>query len=163
MTDRVALARRGLVALLLIWAGMLIGVSFLASPAKFAAPSLTLPVALDVGRQVFGTFSWAEIGLALATFLLALASRRGSGSTWLVLGLIWLIVAMQSVLLLPVLDERVGMILEGVRPAPAPWHVVYVVLEVTKLIALLGAAWLGTRHLGAVRGVAPGAARGLQR
>jgi hypothetical protein len=40
-----------LAALLLLWAGVLLGVSVLAAPAKFAAPRLTLPVALDVGRQ----------------------------------------------------------------------------------------------------------------
>ena len=154
MSDRAATARAALVALLLIWAGMLIGVSFLASPAKFAAPSLTLPVALDVGRQVFGTFSRAEIGLALATFLLALASRRGIVPVWLVLGLIWLIVAVQSFLLLPVLDARVGMILKGVQPPPGPWHVAYVALEVTKLVTLVAAAWLCARHLRAARSAA---------
>lgn len=122
VTDRAALARAGLTALLLIWAGMLIGVSFLASPAKFAAPSLSLPVALDVGRQVFGTFGRVEIGLAIAAFLLALASRRRGPLAWLVLGLIWLIVAAQGLWLLPVLDARVEMVLDGVQPPPAPWH-----------------------------------------
>jgi hypothetical protein len=145
MTDRAALARVGLTALLLIWAGMVIGVSFLASPAKFAALSLSLPVALDVGRQVFGTFGRVEIGLALATFLLALASRRKTAIAWLVLGLIWLIVAAQGLWLLPVLDARAEMVLDGVQPPPAPWHWIYVVLEVTKLLSLLLAAWLWRR------------------
>jgi hypothetical protein len=56
--------RRGfyaLSALALVWAGTLFGVSFLATPVKFLAPSLTLPVALDVGRQTFGVFSLVEI------------------------------------------------------------------------------------------------------
>jgi hypothetical protein len=142
VTDRAALARAGLTALLLVWAGMVIGVSFLASPAKFAAPSLSLPVALDVGRQVFATFGRVEIGLALATSLLALASRRSGALAWLVLGLIWLIVAVQGLWLLPVLDARVEMVLDGVQPPPSPWHGAYVVLEVTKLLALLLAGWL---------------------
>lgn len=37
-------------AILFIWAGLLIGVSFVAKPAKFLAPSLALAQALDVGR-----------------------------------------------------------------------------------------------------------------
>jgi hypothetical protein len=49
-----------LTALLLLWAGVVIGVSFLAAPAKFAAPSLSLPVAMDVGRQEFGTLNLVE-------------------------------------------------------------------------------------------------------
>src|SRR5690606_35153067 len=41
----------------LLWLGLLLGVSFLATPVKFAAPTLTLAVALDVGRVTFGLFS----------------------------------------------------------------------------------------------------------
>lgn len=151
-SERAALARTGLVALLLIWAGMLIGVAFVASPAKFAAPSLSLPVALDVGRQVFGTYNRIEIALALASLLLALARLRGSRSAWLVLGLVWLVVAVQTLWLLPVLDARVGMVLEGVQPPPAPWHGVYVALEVTKLLCLFVAAWLCSRPCGGGQG-----------
>jgi hypothetical protein len=36
-----------------LWAGMLLGVSFIATPAKFLAPSLPLAQALDVGRSSF--------------------------------------------------------------------------------------------------------------
>ena len=39
--------RQALGALILLWAGVLIGVSFLAAPAKFAAASLTLLVAME--------------------------------------------------------------------------------------------------------------------
>ncbi len=55
-------------ALALLWIGLLIGVSFLATPAKFLAASLTLPVALDVGRHTFAIFNRVEWLLA-ATFL----------------------------------------------------------------------------------------------
>jgi hypothetical protein len=48
---RRALARCGLGALIMLWAGVLIGVSFLAAPAKFNAATLTLPVAMDVGGR----------------------------------------------------------------------------------------------------------------
>jgi len=36
-----------------VWMGIVIGVSFLATPVKFTADSLTRPVALDVGRATF--------------------------------------------------------------------------------------------------------------
>jgi hypothetical protein len=39
--------------LLFVWSGLLIGVSFVATPARFLAPSLQLPQALDVGRWTF--------------------------------------------------------------------------------------------------------------
>jgi hypothetical protein len=41
----------------ILWLGLLLGVSFLATPAKFLAPSLALPVALDVGRHTFAVFN----------------------------------------------------------------------------------------------------------
>lgn len=154
---RAAIARSGLVALLLIWAGMLLGVSFLASPAKFGAPSLSLPTALDVGRQVFGTYNRVEIALALATLALALLGRVSAIWPWLVLALVWAIVAVQSIWLLPILDARVGTILEGGQPPEAPWHLVYVALEVIKLVALLTAAGLSARRTEG--GAAAGAAR----
>ena len=40
---RLAIARCALGALIMLWAGVLIGVSFLAAPAKFGAPGLSLP------------------------------------------------------------------------------------------------------------------------
>jgi hypothetical protein len=49
------------VTLALFWLGLLAGVSFLATPVKFMAPSLSLPVALDVGRQTFSVFNPLEL------------------------------------------------------------------------------------------------------
>ena len=39
--------------LYLLWAGLAIGVAFLATPAKFLAPSLSLTVALELGWDPF--------------------------------------------------------------------------------------------------------------
>ena len=64
---RVALARCALGALIMLWAGVLIGVSVLAAPAKFGAPGLTLPVAMAVGREEFGALNLSEIALAVVT------------------------------------------------------------------------------------------------
>lgn len=46
-----------------LWLGMLIGVSFIGTPAKFGAATLSLPVALDVGRTTFALFNWIEWGM----------------------------------------------------------------------------------------------------
>lgn len=53
-----------------LWLGLLIGVSFLATPVKFQAPSLTLATALEVGQATFALFTRVEWGLVV---LLALA------------------------------------------------------------------------------------------
>jgi hypothetical protein len=50
--------------LLLLWAGLSAGVAFLATPAKFMAPSLSLPVALDVGRHTFRVYNDVDLALS---------------------------------------------------------------------------------------------------
>ena len=138
---RRALARCGLGALIMLWAGVLIGVAFLAAPAKFNAESLTLPVAMDVGRQEFGTLNLTEIVLAVATLALA-AYARVERTIWYGLAVAAAVVLLQAVWLLPVLDARAEMIIQGETPPSAPWHALYITIEVLKLLALLVVGWL---------------------
>ena len=141
MTLRCALG-----ALIMLWAGVLIGISFLAAPAKFNAPSLTLPVAMEVGRQEFGILNRVEIGFAVLTLALAAYLRPGR-LIWLALGIAALVVAVQALWLLPVLDARALSIIQGETPPAAPWHTLYIVLEVSKLLSLLIAGWLALWRL----------------
>jgi len=127
-------------ALALVWAGMLVGVSFLATPAKFLAPSLTLPVALDVGRQTFGLFSIVEILGALALLAVTILSRPGRLILLFVL-LIEVLVALEFIWLLPVLDARVEIILQGGTPEASDLHRLYIVFETAKLLLLGAIAW----------------------
>jgi hypothetical protein len=120
---------------------VLIGVSFLAAPAKFGASGLSLPVAMEIGRREFGALNLTEIALALATLALAAYVRPGR-AIWLGLGLAALIVVLQWFWLLPVLDARAELIIQGDTPEPAPWHSLYIGAEVLKLLALLIAGWL---------------------
>jgi hypothetical protein len=138
---RLAIARCALGALIMLWAGVLIGVSFLAAPAKFDAPGLSLPVALEVGRREFGALNVAELALAVVTFALA-AYARPERAVWLGLGLAAVIVVLQWLWLLPVLDARAELIIRGETPAPAPWHALYIGAEVLKLLVLLVIGWL---------------------
>jgi hypothetical protein len=138
---RLALARCALGALIMLWAGVVIGVSFLAAPAKFGAPGLSLPVAMEVGRREFGALNLAEIALAVVTLALA-AYARPERTIWLGLALAAVVVALQALWLLPVLDARAELIIRGETPQPAPWHALYIGAEVVKLLALLVIGWL---------------------
>ena len=140
-----------LAALCFLWAGMVLGIPFLETPVKFAAPSVTLAIGLDVGRHVFGMLNKVEIGFALLACVLLLASRMPR------LALVSLcaamaIVALQSLWLLPILDARVQLILDGKTPPPAPYHWFYVALELAKVAALLTA---GSACLRALKNAAP--------
>ncbi len=134
--DHNLLSSMALALLTLVWAGMVIGVSGLATPAKFHAPSLSLPVALDVGRTTFHVFTRVEwlLGLALVLLLLALWHRR-----LILLGalLIVAILLVQALYLLPALDLRVAAIIAGQTPPPSPLHTWYAAAEAGKLATLL--------------------------
>lgn len=131
---------KALTALCLLWAGLLAGVSFLATPIKFRAPSLTMPVALDVGRQTFGAFNKVELlAVIIGVFLLFRLRGRQPRAVTVSLGLAGFIVLLQSVWLLPVLDARVVQILDNKNPPSSPLHWIYIGLEVVKLGALLSA------------------------
>jgi hypothetical protein len=138
---RLALARCALGALIMLWAGVVIGVSFLAAPAKFDAPGLGLPLAMEVGRREFGALNLAEIALAVVTLALA-AYARPERTVSFGLGLAAVIVFLQWLWLLPVLDARAELIIRGGTPEPAPWHALYIGAEVVKLLALLVIGWL---------------------
>ena len=138
------LSRAALVAVALLWAGMVLGVAFVAVPAQFAAEGLSRPLGIDVTRQVFASFGRIEVGLAVLTLLLALVLRPGR-LLWSLLGLLWLTVALQSLWLLPVLDARADLLLRGQEPPPGPWHGLFVASESLRLGALLGTAWAARR------------------
>ena len=140
-------ARSLFVAASLIWAGMILGVSFVATPAKFLAPSLTLPVALDVGRHTFSIFAKLEWALACACAALAFASdsRRRALAVSATLALL---LAVQALVLIPDLDRRVGLYLAGQVPPRSPLHIVYVAIELAKIAVLLAGAMLCRRAAG---------------
>jgi hypothetical protein len=123
-------------ALALLWAGMVLGVSFLASPVKFSAPHLSMPVALEVGRITFAAFNRVQAALALALlFLLALGRRRAA---WLLGAAVVACWAGQTFWLLPALHPQTNAVIQGGSTAMTPLHLAYVGSETLKLL-LLGA------------------------
>lgn len=119
-----------------LWTGMVLGVPFLATSAKFLAPSLSLPVALDVGRHTFEIFLRVEVALALLIAALLVLHRPGRLLDVLA-GIPFVIVALDALWLRPVLDARVQIILNGGTPEPAHLHELYIALELIKLLALI--------------------------
>lgn len=120
----------------LIYAGLVVGVTFIATPAKFLAPHLSIPVALEVGRHTFHVFNRIEWIILLCLLLCGLV-RRPQGRWWFILGGASAVVAVQGAWLLPILDARVQLIIEGGSPAPSSLHRVYVGLEALKVLTLL--------------------------
>lgn len=133
-------------ALLLVWLGLVLGISFLEAPLKFRAPGVTLAVGLGIGRLVFRALNAVEVVLAVAVGLLLLLGDPGTtGVAAYVVVVVML--AGQLVAVRPALTRRSDVVLAGATGEDAPRsraHLGYVALELVKVVALVvaGAALL---------------------
>lgn len=130
--------------LFLIWAGLVLGVSFLATPAKFLAPDLDLPTALQVGRETFRIFSYVEAFLVIASLGIA---YKQYGYCWRIF--MWpyalaVLLSLQYFFILPLVAQYSDAVIAGDAVSGASsLHQVYVGLELVKLALLL---WLGIKN-----------------
>ena len=127
-----------------LWAGLVLGVSFVATPVKFLAPSLSLADALAVGRVTFEALKWIECVavVALAATIWTAAPRRRELA---LLGVIVVILLCQYAWMLPVLDARVQTIIDGRNLPPSALHWIYTALEFVKvgMLVVVGLATFG--------------------
>lgn len=129
-----------------LWLGLLIGVSFIATPAKFVAASLTLPVAVDVGRVTFAFFNeieWGMFALLVIAIVLSGPSPFASGAT-VVIGTC---LTVQTIWLLPVMNGRIADIVAGGTPPQSAHHLLYIVADVLKVGALAAITWVQSLKL----------------
>lgn len=124
--------------------GIVLGVSFLATPVKFAAPSLALPTALEIGRVTFHLLARVEWVLAVA--LIVTASFSGIRLPWSAF-LVFAIVALESLWLLPALGARSDVVIAGGSLPPSSLHHMFIVGKVVECLALGHAAFLLSRRV----------------
>lgn len=120
----------------ILWIGFVLAISFMEAPLKFRAPSLTLPVALEIGYLVFHALNVVEIifaGLIIAAIYVGQPSRK---TTLLAIAVATLLF-IQTFLLFTKLDARTLAIINGLEIPSAPYHIVYMGLEVIKLLGLV--------------------------
>lgn len=118
-----------------VWFGLTAGISLLEGPVKFTAPTLTRPVALDVGRVVFQALNKVELIFLIAMLVLIRVSDR-SRELFAFGAVLALIMITQSVWLLPELSERSALIVSGIEPQPSIAHAAYATTELIKLATL---------------------------
>lgn len=131
-----------LYALFILWAGLILGVSFIATPVKFMAPHLTMPVALEIGKVTFHFFNKIEWGICLFVVLIT-ANIRASSFKWFFTGILLIILILETFWLLPALDVRVEQVISGGPLTPGLLHWFYIGADILKvMIALMGAYWI---------------------
>lgn len=124
--------------LIFLWAGMILGISFLEAPLKFQAPNVTLGIGLGIGRLVFGTLNKIELLFSFLLIVFSFITRPPVKFRYL-FGLLCIILLFQTIWLLPALDERAQIIIDGGIPSEKSPHMIYVVAEMIKLISLISA------------------------
>src|SRR6478735_10661389 len=101
-----------------LWAGMIIGISFIEAPVKFTAPHVTLAIGLGIGRLVFGVMNKVEIAFC-AVLLSGIFFQPMPKTLWLAATKVTVVLALQTAWLLPALDARALAIIAGENPAPS--------------------------------------------
>lgn len=129
-------------AVVLVWLGMVLAISFLEAPLKFRAPGVTLQLGLGIGRLVFRALNAVEAALAIA-LVVALIVDPPAATAVIAAAVAVVMLAAQLGLVRPALNRRTRQVLaappeqvgSGQRRSRA--HYVYVALEVVKVIGLL--------------------------
>lgn len=127
------------VAVVFVWLGMVLAISFLEAPLKFRAPGITIQLGLGIGRLVFRALNICEVALA-AVALVAVVLGRSPAGAMVALGVAVAALGTQVVAVRPALTRRSDAVLADAKAADSGRshaHVAYVGLEVTKVVALL--------------------------
>ncbi|MBK8466223.1 MAG: hypothetical protein IPL32_10370 [Chloracidobacterium sp.] len=135
------------IAMPFIWFGMVGAISFMEAPIKFQAPGITIPLGLGIGRLVFFTLNKMEIVCALLLLISFFPNRPNTRAMNLTFGLALLILILETVWLLPVLDARAELVIAGTASPFSNSHIVYIVFEAIKLIALAVLGIATTRRM----------------
>ncbi|MGB6514248.1 MAG: hypothetical protein WBF57_14905, partial [Mycobacterium sp.] len=72
-------ARAVAVAVIFVWLGMVLAISFLEAPLKDRAPNVTLQIGLGIGRLVFRALNTVEVVLAIVILVASIASPPPAG------------------------------------------------------------------------------------
>ena len=128
------------IAAAFVWLGMVLAISFLEAPLKFRAPGVTLQIGLGIGRVVFRALNVCEVLLAVTVVVAVWAGGAGTlGIAAVAVAVVMLTV--QIVAVRPALTRRSDQVLAGAEGPRSHAHVVYVGLEVVKVIALVTAGF----------------------
>ncbi|MEM1295909.1 MAG: hypothetical protein AAGH89_11130 [Verrucomicrobiota bacterium] len=131
----------------LIWAGLVIGGSILAAPAKFQVEELSLPIALQVGRVQFLWVTYGEL-VCLATIVawMIVSCRRfggfPKGAAVIGMAIATAIFAIQHLAMMPPLQARSEQVISGETVDSSYLHTLYIIAEVVKVMIVTASGFL---------------------
>lgn len=120
-----------------IWIGFVCAISFMEAWLKFRAPGITIPLGLGIGRLVFNALNKVEWVLAIAILINLIVSKEQLLTLRNLAFIVpFVLVIIQTFWLLPLLDTRAELHIQGTQPPSSNLHFYYVGMEVIKVISL---------------------------
>ncbi len=133
------------IASVFLWIGFVCAISFMEAWLKFRAPGITVPLGLGIGRLVFFALNKVEWIFAIIIFANLLWTQKGTLLSHQFILLIPLIILiLQTAWLLPALDARAELHIQGAQIAHSYLHLYYVIAELIKVGTL---AYFGIKIL----------------
>ncbi|MGB0427743.1 MAG: hypothetical protein ACPGEC_02320 [Flavobacteriales bacterium] len=126
------------IAAIYIWIGFLAAISFMEAWLKFQAEGVTREIGLSIGSLVFGGLNKVEnvLGILILAALFYIKIKIQAIDYAKLIFIPVAIVIVQTFYLLPHLDARAQLIIQGQTIAESSAHHSYVILELIKLISL---------------------------
>ena len=124
-----------IIATTFIWIGFVCAISFMEAWLKFQAPGISLPLGLGIGQLIFSALNKIEI-LSSIIIILFLNHKKIAYKQYYYFGIALAILILQTVWLLPLLNERASHIIAGMPLPQSNLHVFFVLLEVIKVVCL---------------------------
>ncbi|MDF9801368.1 hypothetical protein OKW21_006677 [Catalinimonas alkaloidigena] len=124
------------IASVFLWIGFVCAISFMEAWLKFKAPGVSLHIGLGIGRLVFNVLNKVEWVLAFAVITSLLSSGGTLQASFMFLFIPLILLVIQTFWLLPALDVRAEMYIQGLAVPPSDLHIYYIVAEVCKVISL---------------------------
>jgi len=130
-------------ALLCFWFGIVLSISFLETPFKFFVPGITLPVALGLGKIMFGISTSIQLGIVLIIILnLILYKEKLSRPVMIITALLAIILLLEKFWMLPVLDARADALIAGKPMPPTLLHDYFIYAESIKVALILAGIFI---------------------
>ena len=130
------------------WLGLVIAVSFLETPLKFQVSGMTLPIALELGKTMFGISTNIQLGLMILVFFNFFLNPSKLNKSIICIGvLLALILVLEKFWMLPILDARADVLATGKGLPPTPLHNYFIYAECIKVILLLSIGFLQLKKI----------------
>ncbi len=120
-----------------LWIGFVCAISFMEAWLKFRAQGVTLPIGLSIGKIIFSALNKVEWVFAIF-IIVSLIFKNVSFLKWenLTIAIPFVLLILQTFWLLPFLNERAELQIQGQAVAASNLHFYYVAMEVIKVVCL---------------------------